>query len=58
MFLLRRKARDKYGIEVGPQGSTCEDVGAVVCCGPLSNCQLAVRSSKDTSKEWGSEQTI
>ena len=23
------------------KGSTCEDVGTVVCCGHLANCQLA-----------------
>merc|ERR1712083_728200 len=37
MLLLRGKARERYNIE----GSTCEDVGTVLCCGHLANCQLA-----------------
>ena len=37
----KRNKRRKSGTARTVQGSTCEDVATVLCCGHLANCQLA-----------------
>ena len=37
IFLLRNKAREKYGID----GTNLEDAGAAFCCGHCASCQIA-----------------
>ena len=40
MKIIMKMMNNENEIDNG-QGSTCEDVGTVLCCGHLANCQLA-----------------